>query len=91
MYKQIDSGCSLKKHFFYKLHYFERLILQIEQFATDKITLVNNKQDGINSENRRERDDASQNETFSYNMLSHVLFQNGLKNIMQKSSQSIVE
>ena len=43
MYKQIGSGCSPKKHFFYKLHYFERLILQIEQFATDKITLVNNK------------------------------------------------
>ena len=45
MYKQITSNCSPQKHFFYKLHYFERLILQLEQIATDMITSVNNWQE----------------------------------------------
>lgn len=43
MYKQITSNCSPQKHFFYKLHYFERLILQWEQFIPHIVTLVNNR------------------------------------------------
>jgi hypothetical protein len=42
MYKQIGIRCTLIKHFFYKLYYFERLILQTEQFVADTITSVNN-------------------------------------------------
>ena len=45
MYKQFACSSYRVYHFLNKKYYFERLILQLEQIATDMITSVNNWQE----------------------------------------------